>query len=67
MNPRNRRKAKRVGEWLKVALYMIENEDFYFTTQGFRTYSVNSSRPLPRKDFVNVIEKNKKLLRELLK
>lgn len=65
MNPRNRRKAKRVGAWLKVAMYMIENEDLFDCK--CRTFSVNYSRALPRKQFIEVIENNKRLLRELLK
>jgi predicted N-acyltransferase len=67
MKAENRRKAKRVGMWLKVATNMLKSEDLYFSNNfGMRTYSVNYSRPFLRKDFIKVIEKNKKLLRELL-
>lgn len=64
MNPRNRRKAKRVGAWLKVALMMLKYDKW---RPGYKTYSVNYSRAMCRAEFEFVIKKNKQLLQELLK
>jgi hypothetical protein len=65
---RNLIKAKRVGGWLKVALYLLKNEDDLFESKwdGLRTYRVNNSRPFTKKEFVNVIEINRTLLKRLL-
>lgn len=59
------RKAKRVADYIKCGKIALKNAELY-PSWGMQLYSINGGPTMTKKQLLERLEKNKRLLRELL-